>query len=40
MENLRNSQSGKAVPETGAAVPKAGTESPKVEKEIDTYTHR
>lgn len=37
VENLRNSQSGKAVPETGAAVPRAGKESPKIEKEIDTY---
>ena len=36
-ENLRNSQSGKAFPETGAAVPRAGKESPKMEKEIDTY---
>lgn len=35
--NLRNSQSGKTVPETGAAVPRAGTESPKIEKEINTY---
>ena len=33
--NLRNSQSGKTVPETGAAVPRAGTESPKIEKEIN-----
>ena len=33
--NLRNSQSGKTVPETGTAVPRAGTESPKIEKEID-----
>ena len=37
VENLRNSQSGKVVPETGAAVPRVGTESPKIEKEIDTY---
>lgn len=35
--NLRNSQSGKTVPETGTAVPRAGTESPKIEKEINTY---
>ena len=34
---MRNSQSGKTVPETGAAVPRAGTESPKIEKEINTY---
>lgn len=37
VENLRNSQSGKAVPETGTIAPNMGKSSPKIEKEIDTY---
>lgn len=37
VENLRNSQSGKAVPEAGTIAPNMGKSSPKIEKEIDTY---